>query len=404
MAFEVATASNYTDFMRRLRHFMTGRGKSTSVSFTGTGNGTLTKINNNHFILNSGTTPATLTETWEITCTSTTGGGVFSVVGSVSGTKANASVGEAYDNGLISFTIAAGGVPFVVGDKFTFSTTRGAASASGQAWEYVGDDASGIPWFKGKGMTGTENIFFCIYGVESSALDYYNVVICSAVSFNALADNINQPGRSPSVVVSLWNDTIPYWFVLNGQRIVFVGKVSTTYHAGYCGKIFPYSTPTEYAYPVYVGGESNLTNTRWSSISENVRHFVDPGFTSSYMYAPSGTWEEFSNFYETSGGVETIRSLGRCVWPYATGNITNATQNRLRELRDNIDGTYTLLPLILVANAPHIDTLGEIDGCYYVSGHGNAAENVINVGGDQYLVIQNIHRTSRWNYWALKLA
>lgn len=77
---------------------------------TGTGDGTLTGIS---------TGASAVNENWTITCkTAATNGGVFSVVGSVSGAKADATVGSPYNNGFIAFTINDGGTDFVVGDKF----------------------------------------------------------------------------------------------------------------------------------------------------------------------------------------------------------------------------------------------------------------------------------------------
>jgi len=58
-------------------------------------------------------------ETWTVTATSATD---FTVVGSVSGTHANATLGTGYtsSNG-VSFLISAGNIPFVAGDKFVFN-------------------------------------------------------------------------------------------------------------------------------------------------------------------------------------------------------------------------------------------------------------------------------------------
>jgi hypothetical protein len=56
-------------------------------------------------------------ETWTLTATSST---TFTVVGAVSGTKANATVGVSYNNSIVAFKITAGATPFVAGDKFTF--------------------------------------------------------------------------------------------------------------------------------------------------------------------------------------------------------------------------------------------------------------------------------------------
>ena len=41
---------------------------------------------------------------------------------------------------------------------------------------------------------------------------------------------------------------------------------------------------------------------------------------------------------------------------------------------------------------------------YAVPGYANAAENIINVGGVDHLVVQDVFRTGYSDYWALKLA
>ena len=65
---------------------------------------------------------------WAVTCTApAAGGGTFKVEGSVSGLQASsATVGTAYtsNDGQIRFTISPGSIDFVVGDNFTFTTTR----------------------------------------------------------------------------------------------------------------------------------------------------------------------------------------------------------------------------------------------------------------------------------------
>ena len=403
MAVEIGTATSQVDLYRRLNHFLLGYGTSGSVSYAGTGNGTLTKGSTNGFTRQGeGTTGLTITETWTVTCTAAAAdGGTFSVVGSVSGAQAAATVGVAYDNGKVLFTIADGTVDFIVGDYFTFTTTRGAMATAGNAWTYVGTDTSGVRWLKAPGLTGTENIYISFRTYADSATDVYNMAVHSATGFNAGADFYSQPGKSADTWVGLWNDSMPYWFVANGQRVVFVAKVSTTYHAGYVGKILPYGTPTEYPYPVYVGGEFTDPYTRWSSVNEGYRHFVDPGYYSAYLCFPSGVWREIGNFYDSGG--ESGWSTGRHVWPYGTHNIDTSVATRLRELRENIDGTYTLLPTIIVCSTPEPGVFGEIDGCYYVAGYGNAAENIVTIGGADYLVVQNVFRTARPSYWALKL-
>jgi len=64
------------------------------------------------------------TETWTVECTAAGPPAVFSVVGSVSGAKADATAEVAYDNGLVAFTITASGAAFVVGDDFAFTVEK----------------------------------------------------------------------------------------------------------------------------------------------------------------------------------------------------------------------------------------------------------------------------------------
>lgn len=87
-----------------------------AISYAGTGDGAISNV-----LAHPG---GTVTEVITVACTSAApGGGVFSVVGSVSGAHPDATVGEAYSSSVISFLISAGGVDFIVGDTFTINTT-----------------------------------------------------------------------------------------------------------------------------------------------------------------------------------------------------------------------------------------------------------------------------------------
>lgn len=90
---------------------------ATSPTYAGTGNGTLGSIG-----VNQATAVA---ETWTITATSASS---FNVTGFVSGAQGSAAVGTPYNNGIISFTITAGGTPFISGDAFTLVITSSTAT------------------------------------------------------------------------------------------------------------------------------------------------------------------------------------------------------------------------------------------------------------------------------------
>jgi hypothetical protein len=128
MAYEVATASNLEDLYTRILRFLQGYGTSAAPGGSRTGNGTLSG-----FLAK----PAAVTETWTLTCTAAAANsGTFSVVGSVSGAQAAATVGVAYSNTKIQFTILDGSTDFIVGDVFTVAVTIG-MMPSVQRWQVL---------------------------------------------------------------------------------------------------------------------------------------------------------------------------------------------------------------------------------------------------------------------------
>ena len=88
-------------------------------SYSGAGNGKMASM-----AVMSTTAPE---ETWTITCTAAAAdGGTFSVVGSISGIKADAAVGTLYTDGTnIQFHILDGSVDFAVNDVFVLSASDG---------------------------------------------------------------------------------------------------------------------------------------------------------------------------------------------------------------------------------------------------------------------------------------
>jgi phage tail sheath protein FI len=62
-------------------------------------------------------------ESWTLVCTAAGSPATFSVTGSVSGVQAPATVGVAYNNTKVGFTIAAGSAAYEVGDSYTFTLT-----------------------------------------------------------------------------------------------------------------------------------------------------------------------------------------------------------------------------------------------------------------------------------------
>jgi len=143
MSTQIGTASDYVDLLNKLDTFLCATGHAWGKSFTGAGTGDLTAY------LGTATSVA---ETFTLTATNAT---TFSVVGSVSGALANATVGTPYTSAKIAFTLTAGGTAYQAGDVWTINTAppwqrlrrmgwadSRSITTSLQTWENVLDAAS----------------------------------------------------------------------------------------------------------------------------------------------------------------------------------------------------------------------------------------------------------------------
>jgi hypothetical protein len=282
------------------------------------------------------------------------------------------------------------------------TTMAGGGAGAWTELDYNGTDSA---LFQAPGLSGTEEIYFG-FGVHADpGVDTYGLRGWMFRSHNPSLAHEVQPGHSGAGYHPVWNQPTPYWFIANAQRVIVVTKVSTVYTASYLGKLFPYGTPSEWPQPYYMSMPYNGT-VRWSSVSENVRNFWDPGnHAASRMLNPSGVWWNVGNFYD-DGGAEASVNGGNYIWPYQAriGTETSAV-NRYRELRDNVDdNTYTLWPLVLNGENPNLDMWGELDGAYACPGFDAASEDIIVESNEDHLLVQNIFRTARYYYAAIKLA
>lgn len=257
--------------------------------------------------------------------------------------------------------------------------------------------------FKAPGLSGTEEIFLHF------RLEYFpetlNYLLCvkSSLAYDAGAFHYDQPSSPPNTVyLPIWNDAMPFWAVANGQRLGLVVKVSASYQSGYLGKIFPYGTPAQYPYPVLCAGMS-IGKSKWSdAVSEN-SFFALPEYntnsssfvvsSSAYLRTPYGRWNGL--FHSSSNLINGVR----CHPYYSYGDTTGGPR-----YGRTVDNDYVLLPIVLHSNyASQSGMYGEVDGFYWVSGEGNASENIVTVGGVQHLVFQNNVFTSNNDYMAMRL-
>jgi hypothetical protein len=387
MSYQTGTATDHADLLNQLDTFLTSQGMTLSPSFAGTGNGTIAGLIGGS---------ASVAETITIAFTDATH---FSVTGSISGAIGSGTTGVAFTSTKINFTITAGGTPFIATDAFTVATTppwtsKRRVSGAEMIWQAPGNG-------------GLDQIFVGAKVFSNLGADYYNWRLGGFTAFNSGSVFESQAGylggvgqSSPSPVLNLWNQSTPYWFIANGRRVIVIAKVSTVYVMAYLGFMSTYPSPGAFPYPLIVGGSmswqtepaANSANWRWSYSGNEIENFpfsfsgsMGHDYQSSVrLRLPSGIWRGFDR--------SSIEPTFGQIWPYA---------NSMSDWRTNLDGDYMLLPIVLSDAIPNI--YGEFDGVLAITGFQQAAENTITLGSSKYLIAQNVARTTKTDYCAVKL-
>lgn len=265
-------------------------------------------------------------------------------------------------------------------------------------WQNSGAPSENELILVGSGLAGDDEVYIGVSGFFNAASDYYSWRVNGFTSYSAGQDFDSQPGAIPRAsyppVLPLWNSSITYWLIANGRRIVLITKVSTVYEALYLGFIHPYATPGQFAYPLVVGGSLvGYNSNRYSYTGNEHRWFGDPKqdtttYTSLALRGPAGSWKRGNN--ASSTGVHTF--------PYYQGG-TDMTRTDL-----TCSGLfYLLMPVMIYEDSPTNNVYGELDGCYWLTGKDNSAENMVTISGQDYMVVPNTYRSGQSDYWAIKL-
>lgn len=246
---------------------------------------------------------------------------------------------------------------------------------------------------RGPGLAGADEVLVGIKPFTSVGADYYNLAFYGLSIFNGTLGPISsQVNRSEAAVLHLWKDPIDYWIVANGRRFMIVCRISTVYFAAYCGFALPLTLPSQYPYPLFVGAASNDTTTRWSGTTPNMRNFFSPAEGANLMM-PDVTWRKVQNW---SSSQETQLTS-------PTGLQHNPWYWDVQPIRENIDGSYSLLPSTIVGTSPHAAQYARLQGVYRVSGFGNSAGSIVTHNGVPHIVVPNVFRSDWQNFAALAL-
>lgn len=304
-----------------------------------------------------------------------------------------------------------------------FLTTDSDLVYDGQEWEIVWtkstDLADGVV-LKGPGLSATDEILVGLKLSANLADDNASITLVGMTglipSSTEFDDHVNT--TPTGVRAMLRTQAMDYWFVANGRRFMVMVRVSTVYEALYAGFFLPYSAPTQYPYPLFIGGctHADLNAPEvvqsWRSTSPAHAHFTkterNPSSPNGY---PPSAWflDPAGNWLDTG----TTSSSSAIIGPDFFGSgfgVTpgNTTQNYgYRTILNRVIPAYgnehALIPITLMQEAPTDQTFGVLDGVYRVGGRGNAPENTIVADGVTHVVGIDTFRTGIADFWAMEI-
>lgn len=247
------------------------------------------------------------------------------------------------------------------------------------------------------GLDGLKAIFIGAELYEDAARAAYNLNWYGFRSHNPLRAVRTQTNASGLRSLPLRNGPFAYWLAINGQRVVIVARVGTVYLSAYLGFINTYEPPSVHEYPLAIGACGSSETLTPDATDANFRCFFDPGRYGLTVNYPDNVWRAHANRY-ASGTSDTgdTETPGK-VYPSAM-----STWGDRANLRENLDGTSPVLPLVLGSTSPR-HSLGEFDGCGWTTGFSTASESRIDHDGVAWMSVQNAFRIAPDNYFALKL-
>lgn len=254
--------------------------------------------------------------------------------------------------------------------------------------------------FSGPGLGGTDEILVSLEPSVNAGAGYHNLGVRGLTAYNDAEPLSSQVNNSGVKYIHLWDSSMPYWFIANGRRFIVVARPSTRYQAMYAGFALPFHLPTTYPYPLFIGACSGHSDWAYSVTSGNHSMFFHPGETCSAICSPELTWFPIANMK-----ADPVSSTGDYYVDIAHPNRIGpwAPDYRISGMRERIDGDYQLEHSFVVCAEGYNATLAELEGVFKAPGFSNSSESLLTVGATDYLVVENVYRTSNEHYAAIAL-
>jgi hypothetical protein len=386
MAWMIGSADGYKDCLSQVRDFCKKSFEAGSVTHTTGSVGDL-------FGASAGS--SSVAEDWEVKCATAGADGTakFNVTGSVSGLLGTqATAGEPYSDPKVSFIVIAGdGNSFSINDQFDFSIAASTAVWSDMRWDTdCDDDATNQYEWIAKGIGAGSDEIFVGFRTHTNNTTYWNLQVAGLTGFvdhesgsgprHPIED---QPGYQQSYTCMNGPGTsMPFVCIFTSRHIKIIPQpVSDFQGSVYVGWFLPFSTASQYPYPMFVGGSTDDANQTMVTESDHTCYWA--------VNTTGNGW--------TMDGVSWRRIITYSPRHYTVFNYWYP----------GFDGYMRLYPAIPIYESTNM-VFGELEGVYYpnqwVPDEGAlSAGDVIATDSMATLVFKDADRVSTGSLIAMEL-
>ena len=268
---------------------------------------------------------------------------------------------------------------------------------------------------EGPGYGPGYEVYVGIRTVETATSNIYCLRFNGMTNYDDSKVFDQQPGISPQTHLNVWNTPIVYWISISDRRILVIAKCSNTYHSVYAGLILPFSSPVEFPYPFYLGGDS-ASALQFGDTGNDTRGANAPGNLGGWFRDAGGIWRCLCVYSgDNYGYFQSWDGTRYTIYPYA-GMLGHSADNPNQDA--SIPATARFEPLTgFPASMPmmpcYVQALfngggyqGALEGIFWIPGNTFSAEQEIDNGSDTYKVFIQISRSYEQPspYYAVKEA
>lgn len=300
---------------------------------------------------------------------------------------------------------------------------------------------------QGPGNAGADEIYIGFLEVRDTDATSFSWHLAGFTGFGTLLDYVDQPGMSyvePNEIpafISLSGGAIECWFHVTPRTLKGVCRMGTTYTNFITGFLNPYSTPTEFPYPLYIGGSTGKWNTLFATSGVTHSGLCDPkaseatggnlrgnaGFRNTL-----GNWSDVFNWEDNGTGskvVDNIRNVypcgaiggGQTFQPAEDEFLPLIAQNNWDQLipsqgfpinvlahlfptQDSGGDLTNLFATYVWERSPSFAIFGELDDVFWGStiGANIVSEDRVIVGGDHFRAFQQGNLTDSTTFVFLR--